>query len=1536
MEAAAVAKTEEKKKGAHAASESLAEPRVSREVEAGAKAGMPLFLQRSASSAASLLVQRQMEEAEEVEETPEEQEEELIQPRLTSADKGFIQRQAVAEEEKLEETPEETTEEEEILQPQLTDTEPSLIQRQEEEEAEELEATSEESEEEQLLQPKLTNTQPALIQRQEEEEENELEDIPEKPEQEEELLQPKLTIGQPGDVYEQEADQVADVVMGKVKPPSEGQMLAASPTEQPQVQRKCAACEAEEKEQVEDEEEEKTVQRKASGNSSTASQSFPKDIQPADAGISLSSHIREKVEPVLGTDLSDVRVHSSPSDRSLARSLGAKAFTHKHDIWVGENQSPDDLELMAHEASHVAQQTSGSAPVQRLQRKPSDYQHPEDGGGVQSRLNSRFEEEIGDLEAATERGDESGSSHTSRSIDRAEVRSRSGELQGETRPDVDRPAKELPQVEQAAEVTQKEAESPPEQMVEGESAAEPELTEGAGEQATDAAEQASGLAEQAFAAAAAQPEPNPEVEVQPPEPIEPVDAAGEPLDPDPEADTAIIDIAERIQYLRERGSKMRVQAAEGHSNAEIIRGNVARVSSEVSKAEQGITTAQEHSQYRREVIDQAEQALEVSQEKQATVAAQSPGFQSKADEGKEDSGPMASEASSLVSENASNTPDDSEAAEKSREQGQKMNRVSSDAVTMDSAISQTRSRADSLVEDAAHAAELNTKTSGQISSGQQQLEQTNQLLSQHQAQTSQARGQLEGMAGAADALHAQATQLDEQGKQIIASSFALEERLRGTQQSYAAGTNAIPAVKPWEGEIPGAAEEATIQMQKDENQSSEVAPAVSTTSENVPTTPASLTPNASTSTSVIPTEESTSVSESSVATGLEAGASAVATEASEEAPAAQPETAGEGETTAVTEGTTSGTEEEGPATTDIASDLTASVELGPRQERVSLESEIPPWLTGADPRSVQEREQRQQQLDNQRRQEVAWFNQELGGRSVAQIGTGERFHLVGRALGRRFQNITKNIKWPGWGGLAKMLLDPRSHLAGIVGGLSMILSGGSNLLSAEQWRQDPLGNLLTSAANIATGIAIILGTITAIAGLVIAVLGALILLSFGALAAPFAPIIAFCTTVITTVGGWAIAAGKIALVLQALALIKNLIDVATAQTADQLQRETEEVSGNISGSFQAVMSIVGAKGAQAGLSKLSSRVSRVTAAREAVGRSSRALARQTFARGGQAVGRGALAVGRGIGRGPVAVGRGIGRGAVAVGRGIGRGAMAIGRGVATVGRGIRRGAAAVGRGIVAGGRAIGGGVRSVRDRLRRRFRAKTPNASAPATKAQSAEFKIGNETHRISVQQKNGRLFIQMCSDHCDDIIAKAQLLLDEFPDHPGLKQLLNDAQELNAKLAKLSPEEATSALQEIRNRVTQLTIDDPKILDELVNIDTRNPPRLYKLTEEARTSRAVSRFEHEMNNTSYTNMPHDNAVEHFTARHHAVHNQLADLPDAKYLSRQALTDLDPKLKLKEGGYRYYVQVGDLQLSVNYFPTLGKFGVVKASSGPSR
>ncbi|MDJ0574110.1 MAG: DUF4157 domain-containing protein [Xenococcaceae cyanobacterium MO_234.B1] len=250
MEAAAVAKTEEKKKGAHTASEPLAEPMVAREVEAGAKAGMPLFLQRAARSPAPLLVQQQVDEEEE--------------------------------------------------------------------------ANSEARPEEELEKAKI---------------------------------QTKLTVGELNDVYEQEADSVADRVMRQPdSTDEEKEDIAPSSLNISRLQRKCKMCEAEE----EPEEDEQTLQRKGESSSFIPGQALSTKIQATEGGKHLSNSVRDRIEPVLGTDLSHVRVHDDLSANQAAKSLHARAFTHQNHIWLGTNESPSDTELMAHEATHVIQQTANN------------------------------------------------------------------------------------------------------------------------------------------------------------------------------------------------------------------------------------------------------------------------------------------------------------------------------------------------------------------------------------------------------------------------------------------------------------------------------------------------------------------------------------------------------------------------------------------------------------------------------------------------------------------------------------------------------------------------------------------------------------------------------------------------------------------------------------------------------------------------------------------------------------------------------------------------------------------------------------------------------------------------------------------------------------------------------------------------------------------------------------------------------------------------------------------------------------------------
>jgi Domain of unknown function (DUF4157) len=92
-------------------------------------------------------------------------------------------------------------------------------------------------------------------------------------------------------------------------------------------------------------------------------------IRTAGAGSPIPRQVRERAEPVLGADLSPVRVHDAEADRKVAGALGARAFTHGQHIWIGPNESSSDLKLMAHEAAHVAQQgaAAGAPTIQRQQ-----------------------------------------------------------------------------------------------------------------------------------------------------------------------------------------------------------------------------------------------------------------------------------------------------------------------------------------------------------------------------------------------------------------------------------------------------------------------------------------------------------------------------------------------------------------------------------------------------------------------------------------------------------------------------------------------------------------------------------------------------------------------------------------------------------------------------------------------------------------------------------------------------------------------------------------------------------------------------------------------------------------------------------------------------------------------------------------------------------------------------------------------------------------------------------------------------------------
>ena len=178
----------------------------------------------------------------------------------------------------------------------------------------------------------------------------------------EKLPQMKLKIGAVGDKYEQEADRVAYEVVNKINSPGET------------VQRQ----EDEEvPESVEEDEEvqlKPLVQRREAMGEGEASPELSREINRArGSGQPLDSGLQQSMGQAMGTDFSGVRIHTDGHADRLNRSLQARAFTTGQDVFFGKGEyqpgSREGQELIAHELTHVVQQSGNTVQRQQPERE---------------------------------------------------------------------------------------------------------------------------------------------------------------------------------------------------------------------------------------------------------------------------------------------------------------------------------------------------------------------------------------------------------------------------------------------------------------------------------------------------------------------------------------------------------------------------------------------------------------------------------------------------------------------------------------------------------------------------------------------------------------------------------------------------------------------------------------------------------------------------------------------------------------------------------------------------------------------------------------------------------------------------------------------------------------------------------------------------------------------------------------------------------------------------------------------------------------
>ncbi|MDC8005361.1 DUF4157 domain-containing protein [Aureisphaera galaxeae] len=179
-------------------------------------------------------------------------------------------------------------------------------------------------------------------------------------------VQRKLAIGSAEDAYEKEADHVADqVVQMKLAPKS-------IPTTGALVQRKCTACEREEKVQKKPIAASITpmIQRQGGSGEGIASQSLTQQISSnKGSGHKMDHSTLSFMESRFGADFSGVSIHTGSQAIQMSQELNAQAFTVGNDIYFNEGKynpsSTSGKHLLAHELTHTLQQKATNSAIQR-------------------------------------------------------------------------------------------------------------------------------------------------------------------------------------------------------------------------------------------------------------------------------------------------------------------------------------------------------------------------------------------------------------------------------------------------------------------------------------------------------------------------------------------------------------------------------------------------------------------------------------------------------------------------------------------------------------------------------------------------------------------------------------------------------------------------------------------------------------------------------------------------------------------------------------------------------------------------------------------------------------------------------------------------------------------------------------------------------------------------------------------------------------------------------------------------------------------
>ena len=226
-------------------------------------------------------------------------------------------------------------------------------------------------------------------------------------------IQAKLMVGPAKDRYEQEADQVASQVVQTINSPDANSVQREDddPTLKPQetLQRQDEEEDAlqmkpEDAIQREDDEEEEdlqmkpqeTLQRVGSDGGAISSDLETEITQAKGSGQPLDAGLQRSMGQAMGADFSNVKVHANSQADQLNQSIQAKAFTSGQDVFFRQGtynpSSQGGQELIAHELTHVVQQSGGA--VQRQSEEIAPTLQPQVPSLIQRQIQVQDSKEV--------------------------------------------------------------------------------------------------------------------------------------------------------------------------------------------------------------------------------------------------------------------------------------------------------------------------------------------------------------------------------------------------------------------------------------------------------------------------------------------------------------------------------------------------------------------------------------------------------------------------------------------------------------------------------------------------------------------------------------------------------------------------------------------------------------------------------------------------------------------------------------------------------------------------------------------------------------------------------------------------------------------------------------------------------------------------------------------------------------------------------------------------------------------------------------